>query len=87
MTPAEKLSSKKPPRILKGSNTGVFLCRIRALREPLRLTIKDVATATGISSSGIHEIENGRDPQLSTALKLAEFFGRDISEIWTKVKK
>lgn len=87
MTPAERLSVKKPVRKLKAPTAGVFICRIRALREPLRLTVRDVATAVGMSSAGLHAIENGSDPMLSTALKLAEFFGRDICEIWTKVKK
>lgn len=81
MTPAEKLAKSKPKKFVKLRKT-VHDCILYELRRELNLTIRDVSKATGLTAAGIHAIEHGSDPMLSTAFKLANFYGRKIEEIW-----
>lgn len=86
-TPAEALSAKKaserkPAKSTRESHPPVVACCLRELRGQLRLTIQDVAVAAGMSPAGYHAVERGRDVQMTTAFKLAKFFGKSVSEIW-----
>lgn len=86
MTPAEKLAKNNPHRRVSGSKSKqyrrVFKCAISEKRRGLRLSIQKVAKEVGMSVSGMYAIEQGTDPMLSTALKLSQFYGCDISELW-----
>lgn len=88
MTPAEKLSAAKPWRREPRNTTAPARkavwpkCRCRAKREALRLSLRDVATAIGLSVTALHQIEHGTDPMLTTATKLARFFGSAVEELW-----
>jgi DNA-binding XRE family transcriptional regulator len=90
VTPAEKLSAAKPWR-KKPSGASHYdrkcpwKCQCRAIREGLRLSLRDVADKVGLSPTGLHQIEQGTDPLLTTAVRLAAFFGKEISELWTKL--
>lgn len=87
MTPAEKLAVEKKefphkPRAIRRA----WNCNLYDLRTALNLTQCDVADAVGLSQAGYNKIENtGNDVCLSTAVKLSEFFGKQITEIWSKV--
>lgn len=92
MTPAEKLAARKPwrrrcPRNGTPLRKVVWTCRIREFREALRISMRDVAAAVGRSLAGLHVIEMGSDPMLTTARRLAEFFGKSIEELWPKLAK
>lgn len=86
MTPAEKLAkqkqkNEKPAQIVRR----VWKCNLRELRTALNLTQRDVAAAVGLSCAGYHQIETcGNDVCLSTCVKLSDFFGKPITEIWEK---
>lgn len=83
MTPAEQLSRSKPRRTRKPTNHPcVWQCTVRDERERLRLSIRDVSEAVGLCTTAVWQIERGSDPQLTTAWKLAEFFGKPIAELW-----
>lgn len=87
MTPAEKLAAAKPrkrPRrnVSEKWENVPLKCTLRIIREKLNLSLRDVADAVGLSVSGMHAIEHGRDVQMTTALRLAEFYGVDVNEIW-----
>lgn len=86
MTPAEKLAARKPrrraPRNVKVVRKKVWACRARVYRERLNLSLRDVAKAVGVSVTAPHQIENGTDPQLTTARKLAVFFGATERDLW-----
>lgn len=89
MTPAEKLSRKKPwrraPRNRVDINGYDFKdCSLRAIREGLRLSMKDVAAAVCLSPSSYWHIEHGRDLCLTTARRIAVFFGKSVDEIWPR---
>lgn len=83
MTPAEKLSKSKPWRREPRNKVQVrWKCRLREFREELRLSLRDVASAVGLSITGILAVEMGGETQLVTARKLCVFFGRHLQEIW-----
>lgn len=88
MTPAEKLAASKPPRRTKPAKPRYgraypWDCRCRQARQSHRLSLRDVATAVKLSIAGLCEIERGSDPQLTTARRLAAFYGRTVEELWT----
>lgn len=88
-SPAEQLAAKKawrqPGKKGDGGSHGrpaVWVCQLRLTRERLRLSLRDVADAVKISVTALHQIEHGTDPQLTTAWKLAAFFGVEIETLW-----
>lgn len=86
MSPAEKLAKAKAANPQQpAARRRVWKCNLREFRTALNLTQRDVAAAVGLSCAGYHQIENnGSDVCLSTCVKLAEFFGKPILEIWEK---
>lgn len=88
LSPAEKLSRDKPYRRSpsgKGEpREAVWICCCRERREALRLSLRDVAAAVGLSVTGYWQIERGSDPQLTTARRLAAFFGATVEQLWPK---
>lgn len=85
MTPAEKLAKSKPRRKLRAKphqRTSPWDCGITALRHELRISLDDVAKAVEISKTALWQIEHGTDPMLTTAAKLAAFFGRTVEQLW-----
>lgn len=87
MTEAEKLAKKKnrrprtAPRELSGRRKK-WNCLIPAKRNELGLTVADVASAVGLTCSSVSVIERGADPQLTSAHRLAKFFGMTIDQLW-----
>ena len=90
MTPAEKLAARKPwrrqPRNGVAVRRTVWRCRLREVRESLRISLRDVAKECGFSVSALWQVEMGGDPMLTTARKLAAFFGKSVEELWPKKK-
>ena len=88
MTPAELLAAGKrrerpkrngpatPPR------KAVWAATLRARREALNLSMRDVAVAVGLSLPCYWAIEHGTDPMLTNARKLADFYGATVEELW-----
>jgi transcriptional regulator with XRE-family HTH domain len=59
--------------------------RLRELRGSRRHSLAEVAIATGISASFISHVENGRsDITIGRLLRLADFYGVDVSELLPK---
>jgi DNA-binding XRE family transcriptional regulator len=84
---AERLAANKPPRRRRADGARmaqpiIWTCRLREVREGLRLSMRDVGNAIGLSVTGLHQIEHGTDPQLTTARRLADFFGKSIEWLW-----
>ncbi len=83
MTPAEKLSAEKGatlrPRLRRDP---VWACAVRTVRTALGLTLHEAARGSGVSVAALWQIERGIDPQLTTARRLAEFFGKPVEELW-----
>ena len=90
MTPAEQLALTKPKRLRKqraASNGGPFYCVLLNLRQSVGLTLDDVSNATHISKAHLHAVEQGAEIGLSLALRIAGFFGRDVTDIWKPRKQ
>ncbi len=91
MTPAEKLAAKKPwrrpPRNKVAYRRIVWRSTVRETREALRISLRDVARACKMSVTALWQIEQGGDPMLSTAMKLAVFFGKTVEELWPRKRK
>jgi len=82
-SPAEQLAATTKRKRRAGSAAhGPLICNARSLRQTLDLTLADVAKATGICQACVSVVERGNDVTMSTALKLALFYGVPLSEIW-----
>jgi DNA-binding XRE family transcriptional regulator len=83
-SPAELLASQKGPRIktARPKPSAVWHCCLREHRTRLGLTLGEVASSVGLTKNCIWQIEHGSDPMLSTAVKLAEFYGVAVEVIW-----
>jgi DNA-binding XRE family transcriptional regulator len=86
-SPAEVLAAKQPQRRSPRKTAGVglrapFNCACRELRESLGLTMGLVATEVGLSKTAYWQIEHGTEPVLSSALRIATFFGRPVESLW-----
>ena len=79
---AETIKRERPARNTKPLRKAVWDCVIRAERERLELTLDDVAEAVGITKAGLSVIERGSDPMLTTARKLAVFYGMTTDDLW-----
>jgi hypothetical protein len=88
MSPAEQVAEKKKkrkPKVAKSSTNrhlGVLKCNLRAIRDALGLTIRDVANGTSLSVGTLAYTEMGQDICLTNARKVSKFFGKPIEEIW-----
>jgi predicted transcriptional regulator len=92
MSPAERLAANKQRKRPKrnsgiGPRTIKLRCTARAMRESLNLSLRDVATSVGISVSGLHAVEYGCDVQITTALRLCEFYGCGLESLWGAMLK
>ena len=64
-----------------------WTCECRRLREELNLSIHAVAKAVELSVSSYWHIEQGGDLCLTTARRIANFFGLWTDEIWRPLPK
>lgn len=87
-TPAERLAAAKTqarakaPKAPRPPRGVIYDCALPRLRARLGLSQRDVCRAVGITPAGYHQVEHGHEVILTTALKLSEFFGVDIKQIW-----
>jgi DNA-binding XRE family transcriptional regulator len=82
MTPAERLAKKRTKSKLPKGRQPVHDCKLAELRLELGLSLKAVGEAIGMTQAGLWNIEHGTDPMLTTARKLAKFYGKTIDDIW-----
>jgi DNA-binding XRE family transcriptional regulator len=88
MSKAEQVSAKKREGTIRKMNRGgsgrklVWNCKLHEMRDRLNLTLRDIESQTGVSSANLSTIEYGTDPQLTTAVAIADFFGVSVAEMW-----
>lgn len=91
MTPAEKLAAKeKHHRRPRATTAGKWAGRKRVWKNPklrevrvlIGLKQASVAKAVGLSYAIYNFVEQGGDVRLTTAARIARFFGRTIEELW-----
>lgn len=84
-SPAEILAAKKKSEVVekeKKEKVRYFFTTLKQIRGDLGLTGPEVAAAIGISDGGYSRIELGYGISLILAMKIAEFFGKTVDEIW-----
>lgn len=61
----------------------IFSRRLKQLRDEAGLTQQALATAAGLSMSGVMQMEQGKrpDPRLSTVRALAKALGTDLNTL------
>lgn len=63
----------------------VYVCRVLALRERLQLSQVELARRAGLTRQAVNIIERGLSvPSVTTALRLAEVLGCNVTELFTK---
>lgn len=77
MSDAERVSEEK---VKRGGKP--FAQRLRAVRMHLGLSMLDVSRETGLSYTAVRNADIGRDVTITTALRIAAFFGRSVEELW-----
>lgn len=86
MTRAEEIASERRPRKLKDRTRSnrkyPWVCTLRLQRQKLGLSMEDIADELHRSRQMVMELENGADPKLSVAQKLADLFGLTIQDLW-----
>ena len=75
-TPAEQMAANKAKR------QASMNCKLGEFRNALGLSLRDVASAVGLTAQAIVKIEQGNDVLLSSAKKISVFFGKNIEDIW-----
>lgn len=86
-SPAAELAKKKP-RQRPARNKSVYQRKtvwapnLRDLREAHGLSMHAVAAAVKLGVSSYWQIEHGSDPMLVNAVRIAEFFGVRVEDIW-----
>lgn len=71
----------KPSRPLL-PNVPKLYCCLRSLREKHRLSLRDVAKHSSVSTATLSRMEYGAECELTQALKLANFFETTVEKIW-----
>ena len=61
--------------------------RLAALRMDSGLTVRDMATYSGVSPATISRVEAGKPPDIRTALKLARFFETSVEDLFHEFTK
>lgn len=57
-------------------------CNLKQMRKAAALTLDDLADATGLSKGNLHAIENGQEPRMGTAQRIAAVFNCTVEDIW-----
>lgn len=91
-SPAQRLARLKyqSPGVLQetaASRSVKFDCRVREARMTLGLSQIDVAAALGLHQPTYWRIESGCGIGLERALRVAEFFGKPVEELWSIKRK
>ena len=86
-SPAQRLAATKPEahKARYQKKTHIWQCGLREQRKRLGLTQRDVADAIGMTVAGLWAIEHGSDPMLTTAKRIADFFGCSIEDMWSPI--
>lgn len=86
-SPAERLAATKRRQRPKRKHHAPqrethWTCGVRELRESLGLSQRDVCSACGLSNATLVWVEGGYDVRLTTARRIAAFFGTTTDKLW-----
>lgn len=61
----------------------MLTCRLKVMMVELDIRQTELAAAVGKSRSAINQVANGKhEPELETAIRIAQFIGKPVEEIW-----
>ncbi len=80
MRTVTSLKAKRPRKVEMMS---VLDSNVKALRLQHRLTLRDIAKVSGLTSSTISRMEHGCEATLTSALKLAQFFETTVDKLFS----
>ena len=64
----------------------IWVCNLRFLRDKHNLTMDQVAAGVSLSKTAYWQIEHGSDPMLTSAKRIADFFGQRLEAIWPETQ-
>ena len=79
--PISRIKPRKRPRPAPRGKVELIL-DLRFIRKSKGLTLRDCEEPSGIDHATLSRIEQGRDPDLATALRYAQFVELPIERIW-----
>ncbi len=88
LSPAEQLAKSRSDRKQlkkKTSESLIWKCEISTIRKGLGLTLLEVCKSVKLSHRALRQIEAGFDLRLSTAYRIAEFYGKSVSDLWVRL--
>lgn len=56
--------------------------KVKERREELGMTLSDLSDESGVPISTISEIEQGAEPKILTAMRIAFALGVTVEELW-----
>jgi DNA-binding XRE family transcriptional regulator len=65
----------------------IWECNLIYYRKTKGLSLEDISKGTGLSQFTIGAVERGCDCTLSTARRIADFFGYTVERIWPRMLK
>lgn len=57
-------------------------CNLKHLRKAAALSLDALADAADVSKGNLHSIENGQEPRMGTAHKIAAVLDCNVEDIW-----
>lgn len=86
LSPAEELAASKFARRGRRVVRPVaWVCKVREARKAIGLTLIEVGREIGVVPGTLSQVERGVDPTLTTARKIAAFFGKTVEELWPEL--
>lgn len=89
-SPAAKIAKEQPRQRERRNSVvhrRVWNCSLREIRDRHALTLDTVAKCVGMSKTAYWQIEHGTDPMLTSARRIAAFFGLTVEDIWPELIK
>ena len=87
--PAQAMADESPRKRERRNgveHAKVWVCNLRFLRDKHNLTMDQVALGVSLSKTAYWQIEHGSDPMLTSAKRIAEFFGQRVETIWPETQ-
>lgn len=84
-SPAQEVSDKSQRQRSRRNGVvhkKVWVCNLRYLRDKHNLSMDQVAAGVSLSKTAYWQIEHGGDPMLTSARRIADFFGQRIEMLW-----
>jgi putative transcriptional regulator len=76
------MSRQPRPTVSKVRRNPVTASRVKQLREEAGLGLREAAAFIGVSPSTLSRVENGKAPDIHSAILIARFYETTVEELW-----